>query len=136
LKSSFDHQHHNLKRELVDLIKVTDTVFCSKVDKTEQPRIVGIVDEVVMQFKKVMEKHKRRPAKWYNDDGRYRSAVIEMLSMKENAMAVPRLSMTMYAEWEGKQRFLRQANRMVSKDGSRYSPLSRCDEFVFAWSSS
>ena len=96
---------------------MTDSEFCTKDDKTLRDKIV---DEVVSQFREVMEKHKRRPAKWYNDDGRYRSAVIEMLNMKENAMAVPKLSIAMYTEWEGKQKFLRQANRMVSKDRSRY----------------
>jgi hypothetical protein len=99
------------------LIKVTDSEFCTKIEETEQHTIVN---EVYSQFREVMEKHKRRPAKWYNDDGRYRSAVIEMLNMKENAMAVPKLSIVMYTEWKNKQKFLRQANRMVSKDRSRY----------------
>jgi hypothetical protein len=118
LDCSFDHQHHNLKRELFDLIKVTDSEFCLTFKESERNRII---DEVDAQFKEVLEKHKRRPAKWYNDDGRYRSAVIEMLNMKENAMAVPKLSSIMYREWKGKQKFLRQANRMVSKERSRLS---------------
>jgi hypothetical protein len=116
-RRSFAHQQNNLKRELNDLIKVTDSEFCKNVEQKEKEEIVNEVD---LQFKEVMEKHKRRPAKWYNDDGRYRSAVIEMLNMKENAMAVPKLSMVMYGEWKNKQKFLRQANRMVSKDRSRY----------------
>jgi hypothetical protein len=100
----------------LDLIKMTDSDFCTKVEEKEREEVVDAVDN---QFKKIMDKHKRRTAKWYNDDGRYRSAVIEMLNMKENAMAVPKLSLVMYEEWKTKQNFLRQANRMVSKDRSR-----------------
>ena len=103
----------------MDLIKVTESDFCTKVDEKERQQVVDAVD---VQFKEMMEKHKRRTAKWYNDDGRYRSAVIEMLNMKENAMAVPKLSLVMYGEWKTKQKFLRQANRMVSKDRSRLLP--------------
>ncbi len=119
---SFDHQHHNLKRELLDLMKVADSECYFKVqDKDSEQE--DIICEVDSQFSEVVEKHKRRPAKWYNDDGRYRSAVIEMLNMKENAIAVPklRLSMVIYEEWKNKQRFLRQANRMVTKDRARYN---------------
>ena len=118
---SFEHQHHNLKRELVDLIKISDSDFCTKVKRSEQ---IKTVNEVDAQFSMVVDKHRHRPAKWYNDDGRYRSAVIEMLNMKENAMSVPRLSLAMYDEWTMKQKFLRQASRMVSKD------RSRCFRFV------
>ena len=95
---------------------MTESDFCTQVDEKERQQVVDVVD---VQFKEMMEKHKRRTAKWYNDDGRYRSAVIEMLNMKENAMAVPKLSLVMYGEWKTKQKFLRQANRMVSKDRSR-----------------
>jgi hypothetical protein len=116
---SFNHQHQNLRRELLDLIKVKDSDFCTKVEEKEREQVVDVVD---IQFKEMMDKHNRRTAKWYNDDGRYRSAVIEMLNMKENAMAVPKLSLVMYGEWKTKQKFLRQANRMVTKDRSRLSP--------------
>ena len=51
--------------------------------------------------------------------GRYRSAVSEMLKMKENARAVPHLSQTMYKEWTDKQAYLRQANRMVNKERNK-----------------
>jgi hypothetical protein len=101
----------------MDLIKISDSDFCTKVKRSEQIKTVSEVDS---QFAMVVEKHQRRPTKWYIDDGRYRSAVIEMLNMKENAMSVPRLSLAMYEEWTTKQKFLRQASRMVSKDRSRY----------------
>jgi hypothetical protein len=101
----------------MDLIKIYDSDFCTKVERSEQ---IKTVNEVDSQFGMVVEKHRHRPTKWYIDDGRYRSAVIEMLNMKENAMSVPRLSLAMYNEWETKQKFLRQASRMVSKDRSRY----------------
>uniref|UniRef100_A0A7S0N7J7 Uncharacterized protein n=1 Tax=Cryptomonas curvata TaxID=233186 RepID=A0A7S0N7J7_9CRYP len=99
------------------MFKVTVSgINLNKVAVTDQDEIIN---EVEKQFKEVLDKHKRRSAKWYNDDGRYRSAVIEMLNMKENAMAVPDLSDAMHREWKSKHQFLRQANRMVSKDMSR-----------------
>jgi hypothetical protein len=112
---------------------VTDSEFCTEVDEKEREKAVDVVD---FQFKEVMEKHKRRPAKWYNDEGRYRSAVIEMLNMKENAMAVPKLSMVMYMEWKDKQKFLRQANRMVSKERSRCASPSKTARIAYCLGSS
>ena len=118
---SFEHQAHNLERELWDLIKATkdqdDSIyFCNEVPFEEQKEVVS---GIIKQFDAVLDQQKNRPAKWYNDDGRYRSAVIEMLSVKENAMAVPFLSRVMYGEWKSKMKQLRQANRMVSKEKSK-----------------
>jgi len=90
---SFEHQAHNLERELKDLIATTQSEFCTEVEPAEKETVI---QDIVRQFKEVLENHVGRPAKWYNDDGKYRSAVIEMLGMKENAMAVPFLSMVMY----------------------------------------
>jgi hypothetical protein len=42
-----------------------------------------------------------------------------MLSMKENAMAISKLSKATFKEWQDKQTFLRQANRMVSRERLR-----------------
>ena len=39
--------------------------------------------------------------------------------MKENALSVPHLSPAMYKEWKSKQKFLRQASRMVYKEQNR-----------------
>jgi hypothetical protein len=39
--------------------------------------------------------------------------------MKDNAKAVPRLSMEMYREWNSKQCFLRQADRMACRERQR-----------------
>lgn len=112
---SFEHQAHNLERELKDLVATTDSEFCTE-HKHDHEEVIKIIVE---QFNVVLQKNRDRPAKWYNDDGKYRSAVIEMLGMKECAMAVPFLSRIMYNEWKHKQTHLRQANRMVTKDRSR-----------------
>lgn len=101
----------------MDLVKISESFFSAKFTLDDQWKIF---EDVEAQFGIVVEKHKHRPAKWYNDDGRYRSAVIEMLSMKENAMSVPKLSAATYDEWNSKQKYLRQASRMVSKEKSRY----------------
>jgi hypothetical protein len=114
---TFEMQALVLKRELQALIKVSTSEFCCNVGNQE---IQDMLDLVVRQFNVVKQKHQERSPKWYNDDGRYRSGVIEMLSMKDNAMAVPRLTMTMYQEWKSKQSFLRQADRMVSRERFRY----------------
>jgi len=90
---SFEHQAHNLERELKDLIATTHSEFCTEVKNEEKEHVIKIIVE---QFETVLVQLKGRAAKWYNDDGKYRSAVIEMLGMKENAMAVPFLSMVMY----------------------------------------
>jgi hypothetical protein len=118
---SFEHQAHNLERELMDRIQAAkeqddSLYFCNEVAEEEQKEVVEII---LKQFNQVLNQQKNRPAKWYNDDGRYRSAVIEMLSVKENAMAVPFLSRVMYEEWKSKMKQLRQANRMVSKEKSK-----------------
>ena len=49
-------------------------------------------------------------------DGRYRSAVNEMLLVKENAWAVPLLNELDFQEWIGKNKKIRQASRMVQKE--------------------
>ena len=113
---SFEMQALALRRELEALVKVSTSEFCCVIAEQERQ---DILDQVVRQFKDVMQRHQRRSAKWYNDDMRYRSGVIEMLSMKDNAMAVPRLTKSMYQEWKGKQSFLRQANRMVLRERFR-----------------
>ena len=51
-----------------------------------------------------------------------------MLSMKDNAMAVPRLTKSMYQEWKGKQSFLRQANRMVLRE--RFRLFTTCSSLL------
>lgn len=116
---SFEYLYLSIKRELSDIIKVNKRGYLSKVNKKNQDEIIFIVDQ---QIKEVLEKHKRRPANWYNSDGRYRSAVIEMLNAKENAMAVPELS-DVHQEWKSKhemRKIFRQANRIVSKNTTRY----------------
>jgi hypothetical protein len=117
---SFEMQALALRRELEALVKVSTSEFCCVVNDQERQ---DILDQVVRQFKAVMQQHQRRSAKWYNDDLRYRSGVIEMLSMKDNAMAVPLLTKTMYQEWKIKQSFLRQANRMVLRERFRLALL-------------
>jgi hypothetical protein len=113
---TFEMQALALKRELEVVIKVSTSEFCCYVGEQEKQEVL---DQIVREFKLVRQKHQERSPKWYNDDGRYRSGVIEMLSMKDNAMAVPRLTMTMYQEWKSKQSFLRQADRMVSRERFR-----------------
>jgi NADH dehydrogenase/NADH:ubiquinone oxidoreductase subunit G len=49
-------------------------------------------------------------------DGRYRSAVNEMLLVKENAWAVPLLNEPDFEEWINKNGKVRQASRMVQKE--------------------
>ncbi len=110
---SFEYLHLSLKRELSDMMRAASGIHLTGIDNEK------IINAVEIQFKEILEKHKRRSAKWYNNDGRYRSAVIEMLNMKENAMAVPELSDEMHVEWISKHPCLRQANRIVSKDMSR-----------------
>jgi hypothetical protein len=114
---SFEYQAQGLQRELQDLIEresmCSESEFCAFVSDEKKKEVVV---EIVKQFHAVLTKHKGREPMWYNDDGKYRSAVIEMLSMKENAMAVPFLTMAMFQEWEAKQKALRQAQRMVFKD--------------------
>ena len=83
-------------------------------DRNEVP------DLVVGHFKEVMEQHKRRTPKWYNDDSKYRWAVSEMLQLLDSAMAVPLLTPTMFEEWSGKLSGLRQASRMVRKEARRH----------------
>jgi hypothetical protein len=113
---TFEYQALNLKQELERLIENSKESWCEHKTKDVKDKVI---DLVVKQFKDVMDKHKSRNPKWYNDGGKYRSAVSEMLSMKENAMAVPKLSMAMFEEWELKQNFLRQANRMVTRESLR-----------------
>ncbi len=113
---TFEYQALNLKQELERLVKNSKDSWCERKSKEERDKII---DLVAKQFKDVMDKHRSKNAKWYNDGGKYRSAVSEMLSMKENAMAVPKLSMAMFEEWELKQNFLRQANRMVTRESLR-----------------
>ena len=113
---TFEMQALALKRELQEFVNTSTWEFCCDVDNQERQ---DTLDEVVRQFMTVKQKHQERSPKWYNDDGRYRSGVIEMLSMKDNSMAVPRLTMTMYQEWKSKQSFLRQADRMVSRERFR-----------------
>ena len=113
---TFDMQALALKRELESLVKVSTSEFCCRVMDSERHEIL---DQVVSQFNVVKQQHQERLPKWYNH-GRFRSGVIEMLSMKDNAMAVPRLTMSMYQEWKSKQSFLRQADRMVSRERFRY----------------
>ena len=124
---TFENQALALRRELEELIKKGDSEFCCEVpterclpqhkDEMTQQDVVNLV---VREFERVLQNHRERDAKWYNDgmlssqcacrlvshvlgsiavtqcvgwtDGKYRSAVIEMLSMKDNAKAVPRLS--------------------------------------------
>jgi len=122
---TFENQALALKRELEELIQRGDSEFCCEVESgarsldTEEQKQQDIVRLVVQEFDKVLQSHKDRDSRWYNDDGKYRSAVIEMLSMKDNAKAVPRLTMVMYKEWKDKQSFLRQADRMVGRDRQR-----------------
>jgi len=122
---TFENQALALKRELEELIQTGDSEFCCEVkpgarESDEQPQKQhDIVQLIVQEFDKVLQSHKDRDSRWYNDDGKYRSAVIEMLSMKDNAKAVPRLTMAMYNEWKDKQSFLRQADRMVGRDRQR-----------------
>ena len=113
---TFEMQALVLKRELQEFINTSTSEFCCDVKNQERQ---DTLDQVVHQFMMVKQKHQERSPKWYNDDGRYRSGVIEMLSMKDNAMAVPRLTITMYQEWKSKQSFLRQADRMVSRERFR-----------------
>ena len=113
---TFEYQALNLKQELERLVENSKESWCENKTKQEKDKII---DLVVKQFKDVMDKHRSKNAKWYNDGGKYRSAVSEMLSMKENAMAVPKLSIAMFKEWELKQNFLRQANRMVIRESLR-----------------
>jgi hypothetical protein len=47
------------------------------------------------------------------------------ISMKDNAKAVPRLTMEMYKEWNSKQCFLRQADRMACRE--RQKRILRAD---------
>ncbi len=113
---TFEYQALNLKQELERLVENSKDTWCDRKSKEDRDKII---DLVAKQFKDVMDKHRSKNAKWYNDGGKYRSAVSEMLSMKENAMAVPKLSMAMFEEWESKQNFLRQANRMVIRERLR-----------------
>ncbi len=110
---TFENQALNLKQELEVLIENSEDTWCEKKDRAKKD---DVIEKVVKQFKDLLEKHKTKKFKWYNDGGKYRSAVSEMLSMKENAMAVPKLSLSMFEEWENKQTFLRQANRMVNRE--------------------
>ena len=114
---TFENQALNLKQDLERLMDNSKDSWCdykdTKVKKEE------ILDQVVRQSKDLLNVHKTRNPKWYNDGGKYRSAVSEMLSMKENALAVPKLSRAAFVEWEGKQKFLRQANRMVVRERLR-----------------
>jgi len=90
---SFEYQANNLERELWDLIDREKTCSSSELcwwrsyedaEKANAEK-VKTIDEIVNQFKAVLNKHKTRDPRWYNDDGKYRSAVIDMLRMKENA---------------------------------------------------
>jgi hypothetical protein len=112
---TFESQALTLKQELERLIDNSKDSWCDH-NSTTPSKKDEVVRRVVRQFKDLLDKHKTRNPKWYNDGGKYRSAVSEMLSMKENAMAVPKLSKAMFDEWESKQTFLRQANRMVSRE--------------------
>jgi hypothetical protein len=113
----FENQALNLQQELKNLIESSKDTWCDH-HATKSKRD-AVVDNVVKQFKDLLEKHKTRNPKWYNDGGKYRSAVSEMLSMKENAMAISKLSKATFKEWQDKQTFLRQANRMVSRERLR-----------------
>jgi hypothetical protein len=114
---TFESQALTLKQELERLIDNSKDSWCDH--KTTKKLKDEVVRRVVRQFKDLLDKHKTRNPRWYNDGGKYRSAVSEMLSMKENAMAVPKLSKAMFDEWESKQTFLRQANRMVTRESLR-----------------
>ena len=118
---TFEYQALNLKQELERLMENSKDSWCdveTNSDLTKEKKD-EVVNSVVKQFKDVMEKHRSKNPRWYNDGGKYRSAVSEMLSMKENAMAVPKLSLAMFDEWEMKQNFLRQANRMFNRESLR-----------------
>ena len=115
---TFENQALNLKQELERLIECSRDSWCDH-KSTNPSKKDEVVSKVVRQFKDLLDKHRTRNPKWYNDSGKFRSAVSEMLSMKENAMAVPKLSKSMFDEWESKQTFLRQANRMVTRERLR-----------------
>ena len=77
---TFENQALALRRELEELIKKGDSEFCcevpskaktSKVHQTqshsEEMTQQDVVDLVVREFERVLQSHRERDAKWYND---------------------------------------------------------------------
>ena len=110
---AFESHALGLKRNIQKMIATSQIEFSKPELKTQRDQIA---DTVASQFEAVLEKHRKHDPKWYNNDGRYRSAVNEMLLVKENALSVPLLSEIDFEEWSNKQNFLRQASRMCHRD--------------------
>ena len=110
---AFESHALGLKRNIQKMIATSQIEFSKPKLKTQRDQIA---DTVASQFEAVLEKHRKHDPKWYNNDGRYRSAVNEMLLVKENALSVPLLSEIDFEEWSNKQNFLRQASRMCQRD--------------------
>ena len=58
-----------------------DSEFCREMAQ-EKDKKGSVIKKIVKQFHEVLDKHNAYDARWYNDDGKYRSAVTEMLTMK------------------------------------------------------
>jgi hypothetical protein len=65
---SFHHLAQNLERELVDIIDYDSEVseFCLKL-KQDKNKKREIIQEIVKQFKDVLNRHRGYDARWYND---------------------------------------------------------------------
>ncbi len=114
VKEAADKVTADGSKEAADKVTAEEAALKLLKDRNEVPVLV------VGHFKEVMEEHKRRTPKWYNDDSQYRWAVSEMLQLLDSAMAVPLLTPTMFEEWSGKLSGLRQASRMVRKEARRH----------------
>jgi len=75
------HTLHTHTQDLVDLMEDTDSEFCREMAEKKVEKGI-VIKKIVKQFNEVLDKHNAYDARWYNDDGHYRSAVTEMLTMK------------------------------------------------------
>jgi hypothetical protein len=72
---SFHHLAQNLERELVDIIDNDSEVseFCLKL-KQDKNKKREIIQEIVKQFKDVLNRHRGYDARWYNDGRSFASS--------------------------------------------------------------
>jgi len=61
---TFENQALALRRELEELVKQGDSEFCCEVPEKTQQETVHLV---VREFERILQNHRERDAKWYND---------------------------------------------------------------------
>ena len=100
---TFENQALALRRELEELINKGDSEFCCEVPskpKTSkatqsQSQAEGamtqqdVVNLVVREFERVLQSHRERDAKWYNDGTRHAPCVLSCLVLSSVVPAEP-----------------------------------------------